>query len=75
MGGGSPCHMLIIRNDNVTLSNLGNPHVAMSILRKCPVPCHYIFFNPLSHVAKGHKVPCCRGDFRGLHSKKNPCHF
>ena len=30
---GSPCHM----------SNLRKPHVTMLILRKCHVPCHYLF--------------------------------
>ena len=30
-GGGSPCRMSILRNGNVTLSNLRNPHVAMSV--------------------------------------------
>ena len=51
-GGGSPCRMSIIRNGNVTLLNLRNLHVAMSISRKCHVPCHYLFY-PLLHVAKG----------------------
>ena len=33
-GGGSPCHMWIIRNGNVALSNLTKPHVSLSNLRK-----------------------------------------
>ena len=38
--GGSPCHMSIIRNGNVALSNLRKAPVTLSILRKAPVACH-----------------------------------
>ena len=37
MGGGSPCRMSIIRNDNVALSILRKRHVTLSILRKSHV--------------------------------------
>ena len=32
--GRSPCHMSIIRNGNLAMSNQREPHVIMSILRK-----------------------------------------
>ena len=35
--GGSPCHMSIIRNGNVALSNLRKAPVVLSNLRKAPV--------------------------------------
>ena len=33
--GGSPCHMSILRNDNVALSDLRKPHVTLSNLTLC----------------------------------------
>ena len=36
-GGGSPCRMSIMRNGNVTLSNLRKPRVTLSIFEKCRV--------------------------------------
>ena len=41
-GGWSRCHVPILRNNNVALSNLRNDHVTLSILRQCHVPCHYV---------------------------------
>ena len=51
-GGGSLCHMLILRQNNIALSNfrnsyvtqsnLRNGHVTLSNLRNCHVRCHYL---------------------------------
>ena len=48
LDGRVTCHMSILRNNNVALSNLRNDHVTLSILRNCHVPCHYLL---KSHVA------------------------
>ena len=45
---GSQCHVLILRNNNVALSNLRTGHVTLSNLRNCHVPCHYLL---KTHVA------------------------
>ena len=42
-GGVSPCPMLILRKDNVTLSNLRNAPVTQSISRNNHVPCDSFF--------------------------------
>ena len=47
-GGAFRCHMSILRNVNVALSNLRNAHVTLSSLRNDHVPCHYLF---KTHVA------------------------
>ena len=46
--GGSQCHVSILRNNDVALSNLRNEHVTLSNLRNCHVPCHYLL---KTHVA------------------------
>ena len=48
--------MSMMRNGNVALSNLRYPQVALLILRKCHVPCHYIFNPPVTcrYIAMSH---------------------
>ena len=45
-GGGSLCHVSILRISNVALSNLRNDHVAMSNLKKLPCPMSLSFKTP-----------------------------
>ena len=42
LDGGSVCHVSVLRNINISLSNLGNGHVALSNSRTCHLPCHYL---------------------------------